>query len=62
MTWTVQIDFLSMDIHLLPNSCLELPNIVRQIKFKGAWGKLEAKICLQRQPWTKYLRETLVLK
>ena len=33
--------------------------IVKQIKFKRAWGKLEARKCFQRQSWTKYLRQTL---
>ena len=34
--------------------------IIKQVKFGGVWGKLEAKKCSQRQPFTKYLRETLV--
>ena len=34
---------------------------MKQIKFEGAWGKLEAKYCFQRQSWPKYMRQTLVL-
>ena len=32
---------------------------VKEIKFDGVWGKLEAKKCFQRQTFTKYLRLTL---
>ena len=39
---------------------LKVTKIVKQIKFEGVWGKLEAKNCLQRQPFTKYLRKTLI--
>ena len=34
--------------------------LVKKVKFEGASSVLEAKDCLQRQPWTKYLRKTLV--
>ena len=30
------------------------------LKFVETWGKLEAKICFQRQSWAKYLRKVLV--
>ena len=30
--------------------------IVKQIKFEGEWGELEAKYCFQRQFWPKYMR------
>ena len=40
---------------------LRVTKIVKQIKFEGAWGKLEAKYCFQRQSWPKYMRQTLVL-
>ena len=35
--------------------------IVKESTFEGVWNKLEAKICFQRQPFTRYLRLTLVL-
>ena len=38
---------------------LELKKIVKQVKLEGAWGELEAEICFQRQPLTKYLRKSL---
>ena len=31
---------------------LIVTKIVQKIKFKGDWGKLEAKQCFQRQSWT----------
>ena len=31
------------------------------MNFEGEWGKLEAKNRFQRQSWTKYMRQTLVL-
>ena len=34
--------------------------IVKEIKFEGIWGKLEAKKCFQRQSCPKYLRVPLV--
>ena len=37
---------------------LRVTKIVKQIKFKGTWGKLEAKDCFQIQSWKKYLRQT----
>ena len=39
---------------------LRVTKIIKKIKFEGVWGKLEAKKCFQRQPFTKYLRLTLV--
>ena len=33
--------------------------IVKQIKFEGVWGELEARGCFQRQSFTEYLRQTL---
>ena len=42
--------------------CLININIgIQTVKFEGAWGKLEAKYCFQRQSWLKYMRQTLVL-
>ena len=38
---------------------LRVTNIIREIKFEGGWGRLEAKDCFQRQPYKKYLRQTL---
>ena len=35
--------------------------MVKEIKFEETWGELEAKYCFQRQSWTKYVRQTLVL-
>ena len=34
--------------------------IVQKIKSEGDWDELEAKNCFQRQPWTKYMRQSLV--
>ena len=39
---------------------LRVTKIVKEIKFEGVWGELEVIICFQRQPFTKYLRLTLV--
>ena len=39
--------------------CLRVTKNVKQIKLEGVCGRLEAKNCFQRQPFTKYLRETL---
>ena len=39
---------------------LELKKFLNQIKFEGIWGKLEAKICFQKQSFTRYLRQALV--
>ena len=36
--------------------CIRVTKIVKEIKFEGVWGELEAKRCLQRQSFTKYLR------
>ena len=40
---------------------LRVATIVNEIMFQGVFGKLEAKICFQKQSFTKYLRQTLVL-
>ena len=34
--------------------------MVKDIKFEEVWIELEAKKCFQRQPFTKYLRQTVV--
>ena len=34
--------------------------LVEQIQFEGAWNELEARNYLQRQSFTKYLRQILV--
>ena len=39
---------------------LRVTKIVKEIRFVGVWGELEAKKCFQRQSFTKYLRLTLV--
>ena len=39
---------------------LRFTKIVKQLKVEGVWGEWEAKHCSQRQPWTKYLRQTLL--
>ena len=39
---------------------LRVTKIVKEIKFEGVWGELEAKNWCQRQSFTKYLRLTLV--
>ena len=39
---------------------LKVTKIVKEIKFKGVWGELEAKYCFQRQSFANYLRLTLV--
>ena len=41
---------------------LRVKNIVKKINWEEVWGELEAKKCLQREPFTKYLRQTLVFK
>ena len=33
---------------------------MKEIKFDGLWGKLEAKNCFQIRSFTEYLRQTLV--
>ena len=38
---------------------LRVTKIVKEIKFGEIWGELEAKKCLQRQSFTKYLRLAL---
>ena len=35
--------------------------IVPKINFEGAWRRLVAENCFQRQSWTKYIGQTLVL-
>ena len=39
---------------------LRVIKIVKEIRFKGVWVKLEVKNYFQRQSFTKYLRLTLV--
>ena len=39
---------------------LRVTKIVKEIKFEGVRGKLEARKCFRRQAFTKYLRLTLV--
>ena len=39
---------------------VRVTNNVKEIKFKGVWGKLKAKICFQRKLFAKYLRLTVV--
>ena len=39
--------------------CLWVTKIVKEKKFEGMRGKLEAKECFQRQSFTKYLKLTL---
>ena len=39
---------------------LRVTKIVKEIRFEGVWVELEAKKRFQRQPFTKYLRLTLV--
>ena len=34
--------------------------ILKEIKFGGVWGELEAKKCFQGQLFSKYLRLTLI--
>ena len=38
---------------------LVAPKIVKQIKFKGVWGRVRKKNCLMIESWTKFLRQTL---
>ena len=40
---------------------LRVATVVNEIKFEGVLGKLEAKTCFQKQSFTKYLRQTLVI-
>ena len=40
--------------------CLRVIKIVKGIKFADVWAMLEAKKCLQKQSFIKYLRPTLV--
>ena len=39
---------------------IKVKKIVKENKFKGVLGKLEARNCLQKQSLTKYLRQALV--
>ena len=39
---------------------LQVTRIIKEINFEDIWGELEAKNCFQIQPFTKYLRQTLV--
>ena len=48
---------------ILGSNCAEVlrvTKIVKEIKFEGAWGKLDAKTCFPRQPRAIYLKKTLV--
>ena len=38
---------------------LEIPKIIKQIKFEVVWGELGAKNCFQRKSLTKYFKQTL---
>ena len=38
---------------------LRVTKIAKHIKFESARGKLEARNCFKRQPFTKYLTRTL---
>ena len=40
---------------------LIVTKIVSKRNFKGELGNLEAENCFQRQSWTKYIKQTLVL-
>ena len=39
---------------------LRVSKIVKEIKFEGTWGELQAKKCFHLQSFTKHLRLTLV--
>ena len=39
---------------------LRVTKICHEIKSEGVWGKLEARNCFQSQPFTKYVKQTLV--
>ena len=41
---------------------LRYTKIVKQTKFQGLWGELEAQYCFQRHSWLKHIRKTLVLE
>ena len=41
---------------------LRVTKIVKQIKFEGVCDRSEAKNCLKKQPFTKYLRQTLLFR
>ena len=41
---------------------LRVVKIIKESKFEGVWGELEAKNCFQRQSFTKYLKLTLVFE
>ena len=40
---------------------LRVTKTMKEIKFEGAWCKLEANYCFQRHPLPKSMRQTLVL-
>ena len=40
---------------------LRVTKIMKEIKFEGDWGELEAKYFFQMQSLPKYMRQTLVL-
>ena len=51
--------FLNLVAQVLDLNCMEelrVTKIVKEIKFEGVWGELEAQKCFQRQSFTKYLR------
>ena len=39
---------------------IRVTRVVKQTKFEEVWGRLEVRNCFQRQPFAKYLRQTLV--
>ena len=48
---------------ILGYNCVEdhrFRKIVKQIKFEGGWGELEARNSFQRQSFTKYYKQSLV--
>ena len=55
--------FYKLGALILNQNCvksLRFTKIFKQIKFEEAWDESEAKNSLQRQSWTKDLRQTLV--
>ena len=52
------LKFLTLPAGWRGGACLfKVTKIAKQIKFEGAWSKLEAKYCLLRQSWSKYFRQ-----
>ena len=58
---SLQISYSNIRLKLLNAKGFRVTKTVKQIKFEGTWGELEAKYCFQRQSWSKYIRQTLVL-